>query len=68
MKRSPIWYAAYVHAWRQLRDAARFVERVEGERTHYDRVPLTPIEVARECAIEADACEAGFVAAFGADE
>lgn len=65
MKRSPLWFAAYVAAWRTLRDAARFVERREGERTLYDRVPLTPAEVAIECAKDANECEAGYVAAFG---
>lgn len=65
MTRSPLWIAAYVQAWRDLR-ALRVFPPGPPTGTIDRGDPMAPAEIARRCAAEADACEAGYVAAFGA--
>ena len=61
MKRSPIWIAAYVSAWKDSRDLRVWL----GEDPPTGGEPAPAADIARLCARTADACEAGYIAAFG---
>lgn len=64
MSRSPLWCAAFVGAWRELRDTpASFEEVSYGERTWARGVPHTPQSLRAACVAEADTCEAVYLSA-----
>lgn len=60
MKRSPLWIAAFVQAW----DRIESIPIIDPSPPHAYRRP-TDAEVGQRCALEADRCEAAYVAAFG---